>query len=228
MGIELEPYAAQLARVNLDAAGVKGDIYCRDAFDLKANEDLREGFDLVYSLGVMEHLADVSEKIAILARYVKPTGRLITLVPNLQGVNWIMQRLASLRVLQAHVVYSTEALRTVHEQAGLRTIAAGYLGFMNGFLTSALGESRARWGVHHGLCRMLAIGGAVWMRAGLPTKEWPWIAPWVFYVGSKPQPEKSLRTSAGRWLASESSGRCPQTTAPGLGCLLRDRSSIEG
>jgi 2-polyprenyl-6-hydroxyphenyl methylase/3-demethylubiquinone-9 3-methyltransferase len=228
MGIELEPYAAQLARVNLDAAGVKGDIYCRDAFDLKANEDLREGFDLVYSLGVMEHLADVSEKIAILARYVKPTGRLITLVPNLQGVNWIMQRLASLRVLQAHVVYSTEALRAVHEQAGLRTIAAGYLGFMNGFLTSALGESRARWGVHHGLCRMLAIGGAVWMRAGLPTKEWPWIAPWVFYVGSKPQPEKSLRTSAGRWLASESSGRCPQTTAPGLGCLLRDRSSIEG
>ena len=185
MGIELEPYAAKLARVNLTAAGVKGDIYCRDAFDLKGNEDLWGGFDLVYSLGVMEHLTDVSEKIAILARYAKSTGRVITLVPNLQGVNWIVQRMVSLRVLQAHVVYSMEALRTAHEQAGLRTIAVGYLGFMNGFLTSALGESRARKAAHYGVCRTLAICGAVWMRTGLPTKEWPWVAPWVFYVGSK-------------------------------------------
>jgi 2-polyprenyl-3-methyl-5-hydroxy-6-metoxy-1,4-benzoquinol methylase len=185
MGVELEPYAAKLARINLAAAGVKGDIYCRDAFDLKANEDLWEGFDLVYSLGVMEHLEDVSEKIAILTRYAKSTGRVITLVPNLQGMNWILQRMVSLRVLQAHVVYSMDALRTAHEEAGLRTIAVGYLGFMNGFLTSALGESRARKVAHYCLCRTLAICGAVWIRAGLPTKEWPWVAPWVFYVGSK-------------------------------------------
>jgi 2-polyprenyl-6-hydroxyphenyl methylase/3-demethylubiquinone-9 3-methyltransferase len=185
MGIELEPYAAKLARVNLAAAGVTGEIYCRDAFDLKANEDISGSFDLVYSLGVMEHLPDVSEKIAVLARYIKPTGRVITLVPNLQGMNWMLQRMASLRVLQAHIVYTTETLRTAHEKAGLKTMAAGYLGFMNGFLSSALGESRVRKTAHYCVCRTLAIGAAVWLRAGLPAKEWPWIAPWVFYVGSK-------------------------------------------
>lgn len=186
-GIDLEPYAAQLARANLAGAGVEGDIYCRDAFDLQSNKSLWGRFDLAYSLGVIEHLPDVSDKIKILARYVKPGGRVITLVPNMQGMNWILQRMGSLHVLQAHVVYTADSLRLAHEQAGLKTIAAGYLGFVNGFLSSSIGESRMRKAAHYGFCRALAICGAVWMRAGLPTTEWPLVAPFVFYVGNNSQ-----------------------------------------
>jgi 2-polyprenyl-6-hydroxyphenyl methylase/3-demethylubiquinone-9 3-methyltransferase len=196
VGLDLEPYAAQLARANLAGAGVKGDIYCRDAFDLQSNEDLWGRFDLVYSLGVMEHLSDVSAKIRVLARYVKPGGRIVTLVPNMQGVNWFLQRMGSLRVLQAHVVHTTDSLRMAHEQAGLKTMAAGYLGFVNGFLSSSLGErSKLRLTAHYGLCRMLAIMGAVWIRARLPLPEWRCVAPWVFYVGGQPAGAGNALTS---------------------------------
>jgi hypothetical protein len=34
----------------------------------------------------------------------------------------------------------TESLRMAHEQAGLKTIAAGFLGFVNGFLSHVLGS----------------------------------------------------------------------------------------
>jgi hypothetical protein len=77
-----------LACTNLAAAGVNGDIYCRDAFDLESNENLWGGPEE-------------------------------TLVPNLQGVNWILQRMVSLCVLQAHVVYSMDTLPTAHDQADL-------------------------------------------------------------------------------------------------------------
>src|SRR5436309_854954 len=36
-GIDIEPVAAQLARANLSGSGAKGDILCRDAFELKQN-----------------------------------------------------------------------------------------------------------------------------------------------------------------------------------------------
>lgn len=184
VGIDLEPYAARLARANLAGSGVEGEVYCRDAFDVHANEALWGRFDLVYSIGVLEHLPAVSEKIGVLNRYLKPGGRLVTIVPNMQGVNWLLQRIGSLRVLQAHVVYTADSLRTVHEEAGLHTRATGYLGFAAGFLSSSLGEpSRARRMLHHGLCRTLAICSAIWIRAGLPMREWPLIAPWIFFVG---------------------------------------------
>ena len=58
VGLDIEPHAAELARANLAGAHVQGEILCRDAFDRQANEDLCNRFDLVYSLGVVEHLDD--------------------------------------------------------------------------------------------------------------------------------------------------------------------------
>jgi cyclopropane fatty-acyl-phospholipid synthase-like methyltransferase len=137
-GIEIEPYASRLARANLAGLGVKGEIYCRDGFDPHQNVDLWGRFDLVYSLGVIEHLDRVSEKLRALAYFLKPGGRLLSVVPNLQGINWAMQRFTSLPVLQAHVVYDTASLQQVHERAGFETVAREYVGFFDGFLTSSI------------------------------------------------------------------------------------------
>ena len=83
-GIDIEPSAFRLACANLAGVGVEGQIYCRDGFDHHQNEDLRGRFDLVYSLGVIEHLDGASEKLRALAYYLKPGGRLLSTVPNLQ------------------------------------------------------------------------------------------------------------------------------------------------
>lgn len=187
-GIEIEPHASGLARANLAGVGVEGQVYCRDGFDPRQNEDLRGRFDLVYSLGVIEHLDSVSEKLRALAYYLKPGGRVLSAVPNLQGINWVLQRFGSLPVLQAHVVYDTMTLQQVHELAGFKTVASEYAGFFDGFLTSSVGQaSKLKLRMHSTTCRLLGLGSVAWSRLGLPIGEWRWTSPFVIYVGVQSQ-----------------------------------------
>jgi 2-polyprenyl-3-methyl-5-hydroxy-6-metoxy-1,4-benzoquinol methylase len=195
VGLELEPHAAELARANLAGAHVEGTILCRDAFDAHLNADLSGHFDLVFSLGVVEHLPNVTEQLRVLAGYLKPGGRLLTLVPNLQGMNWAIQKLASQRVLDAHVIYTRETLRAVHEEAGFRNLAADYLGFWNSFLTSSLGERSPKQRMHYLFCRSLALAAAAWGRMRLPMPEWRWLAPLVFVIAT-PSGAQAPRPSA--------------------------------
>jgi hypothetical protein len=93
-------------------------------------------------------------------------------------------------VLDAHVIYTPETLRQAHEAAGIPVAEAGYLGFLNGFLSSSLGARGARQRLHALCCRSLAIASAAWSRTGLATPEWRWMAPLVYVVGSQaPAPE---------------------------------------
>src|SRR4029450_10359012 len=60
-GLDYESYASELARANLSGAGAAGRIICGDAFDLKANHELLGQFDLIYSMGLLEHFGDVTD-----------------------------------------------------------------------------------------------------------------------------------------------------------------------
>jgi SAM-dependent methyltransferase len=185
-GLDIEPFAAELAGANLLGAGVKGEIFCRDAFDLKENGNLKGKFDLVYSMGVMEHFDDAAERLAMLACYLRPGGRILTTVPNLQGVNWLLQRLASLDRLRMHVVYDSKRLAAVHERAGFETLAAGYVGFYDGYVSAVdRGTRRLRRGVHERLCRASSMFGEAWTRVcgEVFTPEIRWISPHVYYIG---------------------------------------------
>lgn len=188
VGIDIEPFAAELARANLDGAGVKGEVLCRNAFDLKANEDLLERFDLVYSMGVIEHFDNAAERLADLAKYLRHEGRILTTVPNMHAVNWALQRLGDRATFEMHVIYNARKLVQIHEAAGFETIAAGYVGFFDGYLTSSAGaQGRLRRRIHRWLCWALNMGAEAWVRLsnGTATPEMGWTAPYVFYVGKR-------------------------------------------
>jgi len=189
-GVDIEPYAAELARANLAGYGAEGEILCRDAFVREQNPDLVGRFDLVYSMGVMEHFDDVSARIEVLSGYLRPGGRILTTVPNLRGMNWALQRLADLETLEMHVIYDPDRLRRVHERAGFRTIASGHAGFLDGYLSSAArARGLVRRRMHGWLCRAAGMGGEAWTRLGrgAVTPEIGWLSPHVFYVGSTPE-----------------------------------------
>lgn len=188
-GVDIEPFAAQLAKANLAGAGARGEVLCRDAFDLEANRDLFERFDLVYSQGVLEHFDDPARRLAILGKYVAPGGRILTTVPNLQGVNSFLQRFADRERFEMHVVYDSKKLAQVHEDAGFETIASGYVGFVDGYLSAgreSTGDTRRR--IHHYLCRTLGLASEAWCRTvgTISAPELSWLAPHVFYAGRRP------------------------------------------
>lgn len=186
VGIDLEPFAAELARSNLEAAGAKGEILCRDAFALQDNADILGRFDVVYSMGLLEHFDDPVNLLAIISKYLKDGGRIVTTVPNLRGVNWLLQRLGDLEILETHVIYAENSLVHIHEEAGFETIASGYLGFYDGFMSeSGKAAGPARKNIHRWLCWMSSVSSEAWLRAsrGKLAPEFWWLSPYVFYVG---------------------------------------------
>ena len=188
-GIDIEEYAADLAAANLAGAGTRGQILCRDAFDLEPRDPLRGRFDLVYSMGVMEHFDDVVDRLAILRGYLRPGGRILTTVPNLQGVNWVLQRLGDQKTLRAHVVYDARRLAEVHEGAGFRALGRGYAGFCDAYLSSTAGSGSAlRRRLHRRLCRMAGLACEAWVRlAGeRGTPETSLLSPHVFCAAENP------------------------------------------
>jgi len=190
-GLDNEPFAADLARANLMGAGASGRIVCGDAFDLSGRPDMRGAFDLVYSMGLLEHFDDVVDRIAALKGYLRPGGRLLTTVPNMQGFNWLMQRLGSRDILEMHVVYDRKRLARAHEAAGLSTIACGYAGFFDGYVTATGGSPESsRFRLHKSLSRASNLLAEAWLVAGggAMTPELSWCSPHVYYVGTPAAP----------------------------------------
>ncbi|HYE90110.1 MAG TPA: class I SAM-dependent methyltransferase [Terriglobales bacterium] len=187
-GVDYEPSAVELTEANMRGAGAAGTILCRDAFDLKANDDLVGRFDLVYSLGLLEHFDDLAHCLRAVTAYACPGGLVMTMVPNLQGVNWALQRYGDIRILETHVVYDVGRLRRRHEEAGLTTLAAGYAGFYDGFVSAtAPSTPRGRRKIHHAICRTTNMAARAWLLATRErvAPELAWTAPAVYYVGRR-------------------------------------------
>lgn len=87
-GCDTSPKGAQLTRDNLRLNGVQGTIYEKDFMggDLPLH-----AFDVVVSLGVIEHFEDPKPFIERHLAFLKPGGVLILEVPNMAG--WLNLRL---------------------------------------------------------------------------------------------------------------------------------------
>jgi SAM-dependent methyltransferase len=183
-GIDLEPSAVVLAAANLKGAGAMGDVMCGNAF--APPDNLIAQFELVYSLGLMEHFNGVVSLLQQVRRYLVPGGQIITLVPNFQGVNWCLQRLGDRAILETHVVYSAAQLRDCHERAGFRTRYSGYLGFYDGNVSAARPDATGlKVGLYRQSCRISNLLATALSRLSrdrlLPDVRW--LAPYVYYVG---------------------------------------------
>ena len=187
-GLDYEPAAVELTMANMRGADAPGEILCRDAFATADNVDLIDRFDMVYSRGLFEHFADVVARLRSVRPYLRPDGVIFTMVPNLQGINWALQRFGDLRVLETHVIYDVDLLRRRHEEAGFVTLLATYLGFYDGFVSAtAPGIPRWRSIAHRAMCRGSNLVAHHFARLvhGGPLPEWPWLSPCVVYVGRR-------------------------------------------
>ncbi len=119
-GIDYSLVGCEQARAVLAGAGVGGEIVGADMFD--PPERLRASFDVVVSLGVVEHFAQTARAIEACAAFLVPGGTLITLVPNLAGGMGRLQRLLDRSVYEVHVPLRADELRRGHAESGLVSV----------------------------------------------------------------------------------------------------------
>lgn len=133
-GIDYTVAGVCLSQAILDKAGVTGRIVQGDLFD--PPPDWIGRFDVVVSFGLVEHFENTSQVVSACARYLRPGGRMITLVPTMHGLYGLAYRLLRPAVYHRHIPHSRETLAQSHTDAGLDITHCDYVLGLPGMISA--------------------------------------------------------------------------------------------
>jgi SAM-dependent methyltransferase len=190
-GLDYSAIGCEKALGILERERISGEIFCGDLWTFDGFP--APGFDVVFSFGLVEHFEDTPGVIRALARFVRPGGAVLTLIPNMLGSVGALQRALSREIYDIHVPLSAAVLASAHAAAGLSLQASGYL------LPAHFGVCNPGTRLHdHGisaLARGLAYRAAIaastallWVHERLvvlPANRL--LSPYAFAVATKPQ-----------------------------------------
>jgi 2-polyprenyl-3-methyl-5-hydroxy-6-metoxy-1,4-benzoquinol methylase len=128
-GLDYSEIGCARARALLRRAECRGEIFQSDIFNPPA--ELRSRFDVVLSMGLVEHFADTVGAVSACAALANPGGIVVTTIPNLTGAIGLVQRRLDRAVYDKHVPLDCAALRTAHEKCGLTILRSEYLSSAN-------------------------------------------------------------------------------------------------
>lgn len=128
-GIDFSAEGIKKAQVHLDQNGVAGRLHQADFLNPPA--DLVGRFDLVYSLGVVEHFDDPGALLRAFAEFLKPGGKLLTWIPNTAGFIMRLQRWADREIYDRHRPLWLHDLMHEHAGSGLTVLEADYARFLD-------------------------------------------------------------------------------------------------
>lgn len=165
-GLDYSESGCRLLRARAELEGAQVDVLHQDLF--KPAVDLLDRFDLVYSIGVVEHFTNLAEVLGAKARLAVPGGRLFTIIPNMQGVIGALTRRFNRSVYDLHVPHDLPAFVRGHHDAGLVVESAGYLCSINfGLLSACFTSPRDRgFNTYLWLSRLTKLAWLVESRTG--------------------------------------------------------------
>ncbi len=148
----------------------------------------RESFDVVFSIGLVEHFEDARTAVAAHAALVRPGGLLVVAIPNLLGVNRWLTRRFDPDALDRHnlAIMRRGAFEGLFEGLGLIPLFGGYVGtFPLGLLHAPAAGWRRR--ILRAGWRVEALAElALWALLGTRHPRARWISPYLAYVGRRP------------------------------------------
>lgn len=161
-GIDYSDTGCEQTRQMLRLVGVRGEVVRADFFAPPA--ELLGTFEAVFSCGVAEHFDDTAACISAFAAFLASGGRMVTVIPNVNGVPGFIQKRINKPVYDKHVPLSAAELESAHRAAGLVVEACGYcvssnFGVLNliGLPSEGLGF-RAKRKLLDYLCRASLLG----------------------------------------------------------------------
>lgn len=182
-GLDYSEIGCEQATSILENAGIKGDIICADLFDPPAVAIGQ--YDILVSFGVVEHFDDTASCLRACARLLKPSGLMLTFIPNMRGaVGWLQRRLSA-EVYDVHVPLRAHDLAQAHEAAGLSVSTCDHLMFANwGVVNHGRGRGRTGSMIRHALSGASKASWAI-ERLGGPFRPNPVTSPYIACAARK-------------------------------------------
>lgn len=184
-GLDYSEIGCEQARAVLEAEQVDGKIILADFFNPPV--EMLGQYDVVVSFGVMEHFQDTVSAVRAAASLVKPGGMLVTVIPNVAGLNGHIQKFLSRSILEKHVPLTRQSLEAAHIGAGLDVFFSNYFlstnfGVLN--VSDVQKNKMLKTQIHLFLTR---ISKLVWTfeKHVLRLPVLPYFAPYIICVGRK-------------------------------------------
>lgn len=187
-GIEYSEYGVELNKAVFAACGLPTDNVIRgDLFSPDIRNKFKHSFYVVFSAGLIEHFTDVRSAVLAHLDLLCPGGYLVVGIPNLSGLNLILQRFFSRGILAQHNTTIMEKARfaALFEQPDLLTLFCDYYGTINLNLYAA---PRASWrGLILKACKVfqLWLNPVCRMCLGPKGLESRAISPYLLYIGRR-------------------------------------------
>jgi 2-polyprenyl-3-methyl-5-hydroxy-6-metoxy-1,4-benzoquinol methylase len=114
---------------NMNAAGIPIKVYERDLFSENFNKDMQL-FDIVYSLGFVEHFEELNIVVKKHTELLKPGGILLLGVPNLGGIYSFLLKKTAPQHLAIHNLHSMKInnWKKFENELNLIPLFKGYIG----------------------------------------------------------------------------------------------------
>jgi 2-polyprenyl-3-methyl-5-hydroxy-6-metoxy-1,4-benzoquinol methylase len=136
-GIDYSEIGCKKARKILLRSGVEGKIVCADFFS--PPNDMYGVYDVVVSIGVVEHFDDTKLCIKALSKFLKPNGIMITVIPNMVGIIGLVQKILNRKIFDMHKIIDSETLQKTHEICGFEVLDCNYILFSNFYIINLKG-----------------------------------------------------------------------------------------
>jgi 2-polyprenyl-3-methyl-5-hydroxy-6-metoxy-1,4-benzoquinol methylase len=138
---------------NFKLLGIDGNVFQGDLFSGNLTLPL---FDIVYSLGFIEHFNDLSEVIINHLKLLKPGGILLVGTPNFTGIYKIFLKHLAPKLLSRHILSTMDISnwKSFEKESKLEILFKSYIG---GFELSILNRSENRTIINAVLLRILIV-----------------------------------------------------------------------
>jgi len=124
-GLDYATDACELTKQNLALLHTEAEVIREDFLEYQSDRK----FDVVFSFGFVEHFTNVNAIIARLVCLMNPDGGyIITVIPNLCGLNGLISRTFRPKVFYGHVKIALSELISLHKDAGIETLFADFIG----------------------------------------------------------------------------------------------------
>ena len=116
-GVEYAPAAYEKTKENLHLLKMDAKLYLEDFMEFK-----HQPYDIVFSSGFIEHFDDTGEVVRRLSDLCEKRGIIVTIIPNLCGINGEISKRFRPAVFKGHRRLQKKELISLHEDAGFKTV----------------------------------------------------------------------------------------------------------